>query len=99
MSKFTNKVRFFAYTLDCREIALLKITSICLGTLIGLGVAVRKKTIAAIIASFGFVAAALPLIDRFVAEYNTYDDEIFDEDYEEDEPEEMFDEECFETIG
>ena len=97
MNKFINKVRFFAYTLDCREIALLKITSICVGTLIGLSVAARKKTVAAFLASIGFVAAAVPLLNRFVEEYNTYDDEIFDED-EEDEIEEMFNDDCFETM-
>ena len=94
MNKFINKVRFFAYTLDCREIALLKITSLCLGTLIGLGVATRKKSAAACLASIGFVAAAIPLLNRFVEEYNTYDDEIFenDDDLEE------FDDDCFETM-
>ena len=68
-----------------------------MGTLIGLSVAVRKKAIAGIIASVGFVAAALPLVDRFVAEYNTYDDDIFEDDEDED-SEEEFDDDCFEII-
>jgi len=91
MNRFISKIKFFAYTLDLREIALLKLTSVCLGILIGLSVAAKNKKLFAFASIIGFFAAALPLATRFANEYADYE-------LDDDDELEVFDDDCFETI-
>lgn len=68
MEDFKEKVKFFIYTLDLGETALLQLAAIALGILLGINLPSRSKKIAGALSVFGLIATVLPIGVRFFKE-------------------------------
>ena len=65
MNDFKEKVKFFVYTLDLGEVALIQIAATALGVLLGANATSKSRKVFSTVSIFAFIAASLPVSVRF----------------------------------